>query len=92
MSQLGGSPTRLSTLTDIALVRQFPEYITLREQLRYSDPDWRPIIAEWDDINTKFLGVAISDALKGKKTPAQALNDMVPKVSELMRTSGHLKA
>jgi multiple sugar transport system substrate-binding protein len=92
VSQLGGSPTRLSTISDVALVRQFPEYITLREQLKYSDPDWRPIIAEWDDINTKLLGVAITDALKGKKSPEQALGDMVPKVAELMRSNGYLKA
>ncbi|MDP2795409.1 MAG: extracellular solute-binding protein [Sulfurisoma sp.] len=91
VSRLGGSPTRLSTIADADMVRQFPEYITLREQLKYADPDWRPIIAEWDDINVKLLGVAISEALKGRKTPQQALDDAVPKVAELMKSGGYLK-
>lgn len=92
VSRLGGSPNRLSTMVDASLVRQFPEYLTLREQIRYADPDWRPIIAEWDDINVKMLGVAVHEALTGKKTPEQALNEMVPKVAELMKTAGYLKS
>ena len=38
------------------MVRQHPEYITLRHQLAYSDPDWRPVIAEWDEINIQARG------------------------------------
>jgi hypothetical protein len=72
-------------------MRQFPESATLREQIKYSDPDWRPIIAEWDEINVKMLGVAVHEALTGKKTPEQALNDMVPTVSALMKSGGYLK-
>ena len=90
--RLGGTPTRLSTLTDAAMVRQFPEYITLREQLKYSDPDWRPIIPEWDDINVKLLGVAVHEAITGKKTPAKALDDVAPRVLDLMRNAGYIKA
>ncbi len=91
VSRIGGSPTRVSTLADADLLRQFPEYATLREQLKYSDPDWRPIIAEWDEINVKMLGVAVHEALTGKKTPEQALNDAVPKVVEIMKSGGYLK-
>jgi multiple sugar transport system substrate-binding protein len=92
VSRLGGSPTRLSTITDADLVRQFPEYTTLREQIRHADADWRPIIAEWDEINVKVLGVAVHAALTGKKTPEQALNDVVPTVVELMKSGGYLKS
>jgi multiple sugar transport system substrate-binding protein len=92
VTRLGGSPTRVSTITDADIVRQFPESATLREQIKYSDPDWRPIIAEWDEINVKMLGVAVHEALTGKKTPEQALNDMVPTVSALMKSGGYLKA
>ena len=91
VSRMGGSPTRLSTIADADLVRQFPEYITLREQLKYADPDWRPIIAEWDEINVKMLGVAVHEALTGKKTAEQALKDIVPNVAGIMKSGGYLK-
>lgn len=92
VAQAGGAPTRMSTIANTDLVRQYPEYITLREQLRYSDPDWRPIIAEWDEINVQALGVAISEALTGKKSPKEALDGVVPKVSDIMRRGGYLKS
>lgn len=91
VSRLGGSPIRLSTITDAGMVRQYPEYLTLREQLEYADPDWRPIIAEWDAINTNVLGVVVHEALTGKKSPEQALNGMVPKAVEIMKRGGYLQ-
>ena len=85
-------PTRSSTLEDVNLVRQFPELITFRDQLKHADPDWRPIIAEWDEINIRMLGVAVSEALTGKKQPKEALDGMVPKVAELMKSKGYIKS
>ncbi len=91
VSRLGGAPTRLSTLADVDLVRQYPEYIVLKEQLRYADPDWRPIIAPWDDINQGPLGAAIHQGIRGAKPASQALNDIVPRVNTIMRSAGLLK-
>ena len=88
--QAGGVPTRMSTLKDVALIRQFPEYVTLQDQLKHADPDWRPIISVWDEINVQALGVAISDALTGKATPEAALNSALPKVTEIMKRGGYL--
>jgi len=90
--KLGGGPTRNSTMVNADLVRQYPEYITLKEQLKYSDPDWRPIIPEWDEINIQALGVAVSEALTGKKTAEEALNGMIPKVTDIMKRGGYLKS
>ncbi len=87
--RLGGGPTRWSTLGDAELVRRYPEYITLKEQLRYADPDWRPIIPPWDDINTGPLGAAVHQGLSGQKAPAQALQAVVPRVSEIMQRAGY---
>jgi multiple sugar transport system substrate-binding protein len=89
VARLGGVPNRVSTISDVDQVRQYPEYITLKEQLRYSDPDWRPIIPPWDDINTGPLGAAVFQALNGSKPPVQALNDIVPRVSEIMHAAGY---
>jgi multiple sugar transport system substrate-binding protein len=90
--RIGGVPTRTSTLADREMVTLYPEFITLRQQIEYSEPDWRPIIAEWDEINIQALGVAVSEALTGKKTPEEALNGMVPKVTDIMKRGGYLKA
>jgi multiple sugar transport system substrate-binding protein len=89
VTKLGGAPMRNSTLGDIDLVRQYPEFIVFREALKYSNPDWRPIIAVWDKINVQALGVGISEALTGKKSAEAALNDMVPQVTAIMREAGY---
>jgi multiple sugar transport system substrate-binding protein len=85
----GGAPMRNSTLNDVDMVRKYPEFITFREALKYSNPDWRPIIPVWDKINVQALGVGISEALTGKKTAEAALNDMVPQVTQIMREAGY---
>ena len=89
VTRLGGAPIRNSTLGDADLVRQYPEFITFKEALKYSNPDWRPIIAVWDKINVQALGVGISEALTGKKSAEDALNGMVPQVTQIMREAGY---
>jgi multiple sugar transport system substrate-binding protein len=85
----GGSPSRVSTIADPAMVRQFPEFTVLREQIKYINPDWRPMIPIWDEIVDQALGVGISNALIGAASPSVALNGEVPKVLELMRHAGY---
>jgi multiple sugar transport system substrate-binding protein len=70
-------------------VRKYPEFITFVEALKYSAPDWRPIIPVWDTINVQALGVGLSEALTGKKTAEKALNDLVPQVTAIMRDAGY---
>jgi multiple sugar transport system substrate-binding protein len=85
----GGAPMRNSTLRDVDVVRRHPEFITFVEALKYSNPDWRPIIPVWDKINVQALGVAISEALTGKKSAEDALNGVVPQVTAIMREAGY---
>jgi multiple sugar transport system substrate-binding protein len=89
VTKLGGAPMRNSTFADVDIARQYPEFIVFKEALKYSNPDWRPIIAVWDKINVQALGVGISEALTGKKTAEAALNDMVPQVTAIMREAGY---
>lgn len=86
---LDGTPMRNSTLGDANLVRQYPEFITFKEALKYSNPDWRPIIPVWDKINVQALGVGISEALTGKKSAEVALNELVQPVTQIMREGGY---
>jgi multiple sugar transport system substrate-binding protein len=89
VTKVGGAPMRNSTMADAELVRQYPEFITFKEALKYSNPDWRPIIPVWDKINVQALGVGISEALTGKKSAEDALNGMVPQVTAIMREAGY---
>jgi len=91
VAKAGGVPSRNSTLSNPDLVRQYPEYTVMHEQLKYSDPDWRPIIPEWDEINIQALGIAISEVLTGRKQPREALDGVVPRVTDIMRRGGYLK-
>jgi multiple sugar transport system substrate-binding protein len=89
VTMAGGAPMRNSTLRDIDAVRKYPEFITFVEALKYSNPDWRPIIPVWDKINVQALGVAVSEALTGKKSAEDALNGVVPQVTAIMREAGY---
>jgi multiple sugar transport system substrate-binding protein len=89
VTMAGGAPIRNSTLRDADAVRKYPEFITFIEALKYSNPDWRPIIPVWDKINVQALGVGLSEALTGKKSAQQALDDMVPQVMAIMREGGY---
>ena len=89
--QFGGVPTRLSTLSDPAMQRRFPQFKLLKEQLTFANPDWRPIIAQWDQINTEFLGKAIYAAITKKEDSKEALMNVMPNVRKIMVDGGYLQ-
>lgn len=89
MCQLGAAPMRLSTLQDAELVRRYPEFRVLREQLRYAEPDWRPIIPPWDEINTGPLGAAVHRGMVGVAPPDQALGAILGRVTDIMVAAGY---
>ena len=71
------------------MLRQYPEFSVFQEALKFANPDWRPIIPEWDRINAQALGVGISEALTGKKTAEAALSGLIPQVTQIMREGGY---
>ena len=89
VTMVGGAPMRNSTLRDDEAVRKHPEFVAFIEALKHSNPDWRPIIPAWDKINVQALGVGLSEALIGKKSAEQALDDLVPQVNAIMREAGY---
>ena len=88
----GGSPSRFSTYQSADLQKKFPYYGTFAEALKHADPDWRPIINEWGALNAPIFGVALGEIVTGKKTAKAALDEIVPKVKEIMVKGGYLKA
>jgi len=88
--RMGGVPVRNSTLLDAELQRKYPEFAVFQDALKYANPDWRPIIPVWDQINVQMLGVGISEVLTGRKPAKTALDAMVEPVTQLMRSAGYL--
>jgi len=89
IAKLGGMPNRLSTLKDPELQKEFPEYSAILENLKYANPDWRPIIPEWPEISVQHIGIALHEAITGKKTPEKAMGDAVEPVRKIMEKAGY---
>ncbi len=85
----GGSPSRMSTYLDPELQKKFPYYPMFAEAFKAAAYDWRPLIAEWGELNAPTLGVALSEAMTGKKTIEQAFADIKPRVVEIMTKAGY---
>lgn len=92
MARKGGIPVRMSTLHDPELQEIFPEYLILAKQLEHANPNWRPIIPEWADINEHILGSLIHDAVAGIIPPAIALEQAEEKMKIVMTNSGRYRA
>lgn len=86
----GGAPFRMSAVNDPELQEEYPEFSVLAEQLEVANPDWRPIIPEWGQINGPLLGTAINQALTGEKTPEEAMQDIVEPVRAIMVRGGYI--
>ena len=57
----GGNPSRFSTHQDAEANEKFPHLMTFGEALADADPDWRPIIPPWGEINSE-LGTTLNKA------------------------------
>jgi multiple sugar transport system substrate-binding protein len=89
IARFGGMPNRLSTLRDPGLQKEFPEFTDVLENIKYANPDWRPIIPEWPEISMQFLGTAVHEAITGKKAPEKAMNDIREPVRKIMESAGY---
>jgi multiple sugar transport system substrate-binding protein len=85
----GGSPSRMSTYLDPELQKKFPYYPVFAEAFNYAAYDWRPLIAEWGELNAPTFGVAMSEAMTGEKSIKQAFADIKPRVIEIMTKAGY---
>ncbi len=89
ITKFGAMPNRLSTLKDPAMQKDYPEFNAILENLKYANPDWRPLIPEWPEISMQYVGIALHEAITGKKTPEKAMNDVVEPVKKIMEKGGY---
>ncbi|MEM7047923.1 MAG: extracellular solute-binding protein [Pseudomonadota bacterium] len=87
MVELGGDPVRISTLENNA--DKFPEYSVVAEQLPCADPDWRPLIPEWNELNIDVLGQALTEVITTDKPIKPIMDAANEKARAIMEREGY---
>ena len=87
MVELGGDPIRLSTLA--ANTEQFDEYSVVAEQLPCADPDWRPLIPEWNELNIDVLGQALTQVITTDDPIQPIMDEANEKARAVMERGGY---
>lgn len=89
MVELGGDPMRISTLKDPEFMQKFPEYAVVAEQLPCADPDWRPLIPEWNELNIDVLGQALTEVITTDKPIQPIMDEANEKARAIMEREGY---
>ncbi len=87
MVKLGGDPVRLSTIK--AFSDKFAEYPVILEQLPCADPDWRPLIPEWNELNIDVLGQALTEVITTDKPIQPIMDAAAAKARAIMEREGY---
>ena len=87
MVELGGDPIRISTLQNNA--DTFPDYAVTAEQLPCADPDWRPLIPEWNEINIDVLGQALTQVITTDDPIQPIMDEANEKLRAIMEREGY---
>lgn len=89
---MGGNVNRLGTLDQADMAKKYPiEISALRDSLKICNPDWRPLIPEWDHISQQILGQALPAVIGGSKSAKAALDAVVKDAEDVVRKGGWLK-
>ena len=84
----GGSPSRISTYMDPEVIAKYPHSTVFAEALKYADPDWRPIIPTWGEVN-KELGTTLSKAMTGDMSVKEALDSVAERAKAVQEKAGY---
>lgn len=84
----GGSPSRFSTYADADVNAKYPHSKVFGEALKYADPDWRPIIPTWGELNTE-LGTILSKAITGETSVKEALDEVAKRAQAIQEKAGY---
>lgn len=88
VAEAGGMAVRNSVYGDPQLQAKYPEFKVLVEQIKYADPDWRPIIPEWGEIN-QTIGVAVNQVLTGEKSAKAAMDGIIQPIRDIMERADY---
>ncbi|MFT6083967.1 MAG: multiple sugar transport system substrate-binding protein [Alphaproteobacteria bacterium] len=85
---MGGNPSRYTTHYDKNVLQKYPHMKIFGNALKNADPDWRPIIPEWNAMNKK-IGTELSKAILGQKSIPQALDDAAFALKKILAKAGY---
>jgi multiple sugar transport system substrate-binding protein len=88
---MGGQPMRMSTLDHPDVAKIYPVEI-YKENLKISNPDWRPIINEWTEISEKVLGIHLSEIITGKAQIKPAMETAAQQIKAICERAGYYKS
>jgi multiple sugar transport system substrate-binding protein len=84
----GGNPSRFSTHADPDVNAKFPHMKIFGEALKHADPDWRPIIPTWGEVN-KELGTILNKAMTGDMSVQAALDEVAKRARAIQEKAGY---
>jgi multiple sugar transport system substrate-binding protein len=84
----GGNPSRFSTHADPDVNAKYPHMAIFGEALKYADPDWRPIIPTWGELNSE-LGTTLSKAMTGEMSVQEALDAVAKRATAIQEKAGY---
>lgn len=84
----GGNPSRFSTYQDPELNELYPYSSIFGEALQHADPDWRPIIPTWGEINAD-LGTTLSQILTEGLDVQEGLDGVADRSRSIMEEAGY---
>jgi multiple sugar transport system substrate-binding protein len=84
----GGNPSRFSTHEDADVNAKFPHMKIFAEALKHADPDWRPIIPTWGEVNNE-LGTTLSKAMTGEMSVKEALDLVAERARAIQDKAGY---
>ena len=87
MVELGGDPVRISTIEHFK--DKYAEYPVILEQLPCADPDWRPLIPEWNELNIDVLGQALTEVITTDKPIQPIMDAAADKARAIMEREGY---
>ena len=87
MVELGGDPIRMSTIQNN--VDEFDEYSVVLEQLPCADPDWRPLIPEWNELNLDVLGQALTEVITTDRDIQEIMDEAAEQARAIMKREGY---
>ena len=87
MVELGGDPVRISTIEHFK--DKYAEYPVILEQLPCADPDWRPLIPEWNELNIDVLGQALTEVITTDKPIQSIMDAAADKARAIMEREGY---
>ncbi len=85
--EYGGMPTRLSTFK--ALSYKYADYPVIMRQMPCADPDWRPLIPEWNEINIDALGQALTKVITTDDPIQPIMDEANEKIRRIMEREGY---